>query len=40
MPHERDISDLRVYGAEDFEELEGVLDAIDRALGIEADGSK
>jgi hypothetical protein len=31
MPEERDISDLHVYGAEDFEELDQILDALERA---------
>ena len=32
MHEERDRSDLNVYGAEDFEELDTILAAIDRAL--------
>ena len=32
MNEVRDRSDLNVYGAEDFEELDAVLAAIDRAL--------
>ena len=32
MNDERDRSDLNVYGAEDFEELDTILAAIDRAL--------
>ena len=31
MTGERDRSELNVYGAEDFEELDSILDALDRA---------
>jgi hypothetical protein len=31
MAEEREISELHVYGAEDFEELDMILDAIDKA---------
>jgi hypothetical protein len=36
MDNERDISDLHVYRAEDFEELDIILEAIDRADDIDA----
>ena len=36
MNEERDRSDLNVYGAEDFEELDVILAALDKAL--DADG--
>lgn len=32
MTDERDTSDLRLYGAEDFEELDAIEAAIERAL--------
>jgi hypothetical protein len=32
MNEERDWSDLNVYGADDFEELDMILAALDRAL--------
>ena len=31
MNEERDLSDLQLYGAEDFEELDSILDALDKA---------
>lgn len=31
MNEERNLSDLQLYGAEDFEELDLILDALDKA---------
>jgi hypothetical protein len=36
MDNERDVNDLHLYGAEDFEELDMILGAIERADDIDA----
>jgi len=35
MHENRDPSDLHVYGAEDFEELDNILEALDRANDVD-----